>query len=298
MGVVIAGDVEAGTAQLGLELGRAVDPHVPADRLRCVVLVAQPPVDLLRPLARHRRGERPARLEHAVQLGQRLDVGLDVLEHLAGDHPVERRVGERQAGGVAAQDADEARRVDLRRRRSSRRTSPVCRPPRRRRSPGRRRRRRRGRGRTHGVRSRPRRPARGHPGARRAGRSGSSASAAYRQSAVALQLLDVGRHGQHLAVLVDGQLGAVPPAPPLDDPGAPGQPDAGAQFRIVEATAQGGGQGGGGRAGRRGRGGLRGADGGVATESARLRGRGAGRHATGWVAGCGRRNSSRVIGGR
>ena len=30
------------------------------------------------------------------------------------------------------------------------------------------------------------------------------------------QLGDVGRHRQHLAVLLDGELGAVPPAPPLD----------------------------------------------------------------------------------
>ena len=85
-----AGDGQAGAAQLGLQLGRRVDAHVAADALRCVVLVAEHPVDLLREPRRHGRRERAAGLEDADQLGDRGGVGLDVLEHLAGDHAVER----------------------------------------------------------------------------------------------------------------------------------------------------------------------------------------------------------------
>ena len=50
------------------------------------------------------------------------------------------------------------------------------------------------------------------------------------------QLLDVVRHRQHLAVLVDRHLRAAPPAPPLDDASAPGRADPGAQRGVVEAA--------------------------------------------------------------
>ena len=61
--------------------------------------------------------------EHTRELGDRADVVLDVLEHLAGDDAVERAVGERQPGGVAPQHADEAVGGDLARLDHRRRTS-------------------------------------------------------------------------------------------------------------------------------------------------------------------------------
>ena len=51
-----------------------------------------------------------------------------------------------------------------------------------------------------------------------------------------LSFCDVVWHRQHLAVLVDGHLGAASPAPPVDDPAAPGRTDARAQRGVVEAT--------------------------------------------------------------
>ena len=50
------------------------------------------------------------------------------------------------------------------------------------------------------------------------------------------------RHGQHLAVLVDGELRAVLPAPPLDHALAAGGADAGAQLGVVEPAADGRGE--------------------------------------------------------
>ena len=54
--------------------------------------------------ARHRDGQGAARAQHPHQLLDRVDVGVDVLEHLRGDDPVELAVGERQLQRVALLD--------------------------------------------------------------------------------------------------------------------------------------------------------------------------------------------------
>ncbi len=110
---VCSPEVESGGAELRCEFGLGVDPNVAADRLGSVVLVAEHPVDLLRPPRRNRRGEHAARLEHTDHLRDRCHVVLDVLEHLGGDHLVEASVGERQPGRVAAQHTLDSLVVDL-----------------------------------------------------------------------------------------------------------------------------------------------------------------------------------------
>ena len=113
MRVVASGDGQAGTAQLGLQLGRAVDAHVSADTLRSVVFVAEHPVDLFGKPRRHGRRKRAARLQHPDEFADRGGVGLDVFEHLAGDDAIEAAVGERQQRGVALQTTDETLLSDL-----------------------------------------------------------------------------------------------------------------------------------------------------------------------------------------
>ena len=59
VGAVMSVQVETGGAQLGRQLGRAVDAHVAALALRGVVLVGEHPVDLLGEPRRHGPGEVP-----------------------------------------------------------------------------------------------------------------------------------------------------------------------------------------------------------------------------------------------
>ena len=181
--------------------------------------------------------------QHADDLGERAGVVGDVLEHLGRDHGVEAAVGERQPRGVAAQHADarpggDLAGLDHRRERVARAAHLVVGEVERDHAmtaggPARRR----------GDRSRRRRRAPGPPAARRArptDRSGSSASAGgpgSDRTAVAMQLGDVGRHRQHLAVLLDGELGAAPPRPAVEHALASGGADAGAQLGVVEAAA-------------------------------------------------------------
>ena len=172
---------------------------------------------------RHGDGERAARPEHPRQLGDRADVVLDVLEHLGGDDAVERAVGERQAGGVAAQHADEALGADLagvdhaaeRARVSTTSSLGVVEghdaaPPRRAAS--------------NTWRPKPAADVE-HEVAGLQAELGRTGSVSTSDPAVPAQLGDVRRHGQDLAVLVDGELGAVPPAPALDHPLAAGGAD-------------------------------------------------------------------------
>src|SRR6185295_3816181 len=64
MGVMAAGDRQAGAAQFGLQLGCGVDAHVPAHALGGVVLVAEHPVDLLWEPRRDRCCERASWFQH------------------------------------------------------------------------------------------------------------------------------------------------------------------------------------------------------------------------------------------
>ena len=81
-----------------------------------------------------------------------------------------------------------------------------------------------------GGRTRRRRRAPARPAHAERGRSRRTVSIS-RPAVAARQLGDVGRHGQDLAVLLDGQLGAAPPRPPLEHPLPPGGADAGSQLR-------------------------------------------------------------------
>ena len=110
-----------------------------------------------------------------------------------------------------------------------------ARRPRRRRSRGRRRGRRGGRTRTRGGRSRHRRRAPGRPGCRPSSSKRIVSTQTPRRCRA--QLGHVLRHRQHLAVLLDGQLGAAAPAPSLDHPAPAGGADAGAELGVVEAAA-------------------------------------------------------------
>ena len=208
-----------------------VDAHVTADALRGVVLVAEHPVDLLGKPRRHRRREGAAGLQHPDELGDRRGVGLDVFEHLAGDDAVEAAVGERQSSCVALQAADETLFGDLaglghRRERGPgaghlawrvvERDDVGALPSELERVPA-----EAGAGVEHQV-------ARAHAELVEADRQ-------QLQPTVPTQLGDVVGHRQHLAVLVDRQLGAVLPTPPLDDSTATCLADAGAQFGVVEA---------------------------------------------------------------
>src|SRR4051812_26937308 len=71
--------------------------------------------------------------------------------------------------------------------------------------------------------------------ARRAERTVSTSS----HPAVATSLVDVRRHRQDLAVLLDGLLGAASPRPALEDPLAAGRADAGPELGFVEAAGDG-----------------------------------------------------------
>ena len=96
--VMMAGDVQAGPAQLGLQLQARIDTHVAARHL--VVLTGQSPADPLRQPAWHRDGGDAARLQHPGDLVHGLLVVEDVLEDLGRDDPVERGIGERHRGGI------------------------------------------------------------------------------------------------------------------------------------------------------------------------------------------------------
>ena len=81
MCTVLPPRVEAGGDELGFQLGRRVDPHVPADADRCVVLIAEHPVDLLWQPSRHGGREHAAGLEDAHHLGDGRNIVLDVFEN-------------------------------------------------------------------------------------------------------------------------------------------------------------------------------------------------------------------------
>ena len=101
----VTGRAVVGATRLGDlvdELLGGVDPDVAA--LGVVVVVGQLPVDDLRQPARHRDRERAARAQHPDELLDRVDVGVDVLEHLGGDDAVELAVGEGQRQRVALLD--------------------------------------------------------------------------------------------------------------------------------------------------------------------------------------------------
>ena len=98
----VAGGAVVGAAGLGDlvdELLGGVDADVAA--LGVVVVVGELPVDDLGQPARHRDRQGAARAQHPDELLDRVDVGVDVLEHLCGDDAVELTVGEGQGERVA-----------------------------------------------------------------------------------------------------------------------------------------------------------------------------------------------------
>ena len=120
----------AGLGDLVDQLVVGVDPDVAA--LGVVVVVGELPVDDLGQPARHRDRQRAAGAQHPDQLLDRVDVGVDVLEHLGRDDPVELAVGERQLQRVALLDVGLGARGHLARPPSSRRRARARRPARRR----------------------------------------------------------------------------------------------------------------------------------------------------------------------
>ena len=208
----------------------------PPSAHRGVVLVGQHPADLLGQPRRHGDGERAAGPQHPDQLGERADVVGDVLEHLGGDDA--SKVSSANGSRVASPRSTPTKRsiVDLAGLDHRRRTSP------------------RGlhdlvggvvegddvgaaAGALEGVAAEAGAEVE-HEVARAAAPSSVEADGEHvRSRPFRRELGDVRRHRQHLAVLLDGELGAAPPRPAVEHALAAGGADAGAQLGVVEAAA-------------------------------------------------------------
>ncbi len=92
--------LEPDRGQLGAELWLAVDADMPADALRGVIVIVQPPADLFGQRCGNGRRQTSTWPQDPEELGHHGKVVGDVLEDLRGDDSVEGAVGERQRQAI------------------------------------------------------------------------------------------------------------------------------------------------------------------------------------------------------